>query len=71
MLLFVITLIEDRLSVKYRAPLPNSYTNPTVSTTKNSIAIQKPYDCTVYIHEARGKISRISRSKMRNRIPTR
>lgn len=69
--MFLTTFIEDRPFVKYSACEPNSYTNPTVSTTKKIIAIQKPYDWTVYIHEARGKTSRISRSKIINRIETR
>ena len=35
-------VILDRLSVKYRAPLPNSNTNPTVSTRKKIVKIQNP-----------------------------
>ena len=48
------SLIEDRWSVKYKAPLDNSYTNPTVSRIKNNMPIQNPYVLTWYSVTAKG-----------------
>lgn len=46
--------IDDLWSVKYKAPLPNSYTNPSVSNSIKIIPIQNPYVLTWYNVTANG-----------------
>lgn len=73
-LLTIGVLVVERLlrcSVKYRAPLANSYTNPMVSSTKKIVNIQYPYTFTSYRETASGNERASSQSNTRNRIPTR